>query len=283
MCSPTRPVTTLDKSAVLPALFASWEAIEHLLTDLSDERWAAPTALPGWAVHDVASHVIGTESMLMGLPTPEADVDLSALPHVHNDIGHLNESWVRALRGETPDGMRLRLGEVTAQRSTMLTSMVDDVWNAVTMTPAGPDSYGRFMRIRIFDCWMHEQDIREAVDRPATDEDLAGVTAQQALDEMAASMGFVVGKRGKAPEGARVALELTGPLQRTIRVAVDGRAAVVDDFGGAEPTVTIRVDGWQFTRLCGGRPLSASRPAAVEVLGDEQVGRRIVDNLSYVI
>ena len=34
------------------------------------------------------------------------------------------------------------------------------------MTPAGPDTYGRFMRVRIFDCWMHEQDIRRAVGRP---------------------------------------------------------------------------------------------------------------------
>jgi len=283
MSSPTRPVTTLDKNDVLPPLFASWEAIEHLLTDLSDDRWATPTVLPGWTVHDVASHVVGTESMLLGLPTPEVDVDVASVPYVHNDIGQLNECWVRALRGETPDDMRLRLGDVTAQRSTMLANMADDVWNAVTMTPAGPDSYGRFMRIRVFDCWMHEQDIREALGQPATDEDLAGATARWALDEMAASMAFVVGKRGKAPDGARVALELTGPLQRTIHVAVDGRAAVVDDFGDAEPTVTIRLDGLQFTRLCGGRPLAASRPSAIDVDGDQQVGRQIVDNLAFVI
>jgi hypothetical protein len=93
-------------------------------------------------------------------------------------------------------------------------------------------------------------------------------------------MGFVVGKRGGAPDGARVALELTGPLARTIRVAVAGRAAVVDDFGDAEPTTTIRVDGLQFTRLCGGRRAPA---AGVEISGDDEVGRRIVENLAYVI
>ena len=41
--------------------------------------------------------------------------------------------------------------------------MSDEEWNAVTMTPTGPDSYGRFMRIRVFDCWMHEEDIRDGV------------------------------------------------------------------------------------------------------------------------
>ena len=43
------------------------------------------------------------------------------------------------------------------------------------------------------------------------------------------------GKKGKAPEGSRVLLALTGPVSREIRVAVDGRAAVVDDFGQLAP------------------------------------------------
>jgi uncharacterized protein (TIGR03083 family) len=270
----------LNRNDVLSGLFASWEAIERLMTGLPSERWNAPTALPGWRVHDIVSHVIGTESMLAGVPTPEPDCDVSALDHVHNDIGALNECWVRYLRSETPDDMLARLGDVTAERTTMLTNMTDDAWNAVTMTPAGQDSYGRFMRIRTFDCWMHQQDIREALNAPASDAELACPSARLALDEVTASMGFVVGKRGGAPDGARIALELTGPLARTIRVAVDGRAAVVDDFGGAEPTTQVRVDGIQFTRLCGGRPAST---AGVEIRGDREVGQRIVENLAYVI
>ena len=93
-------------------------------------------------------------------------------------------------------------------------------------------------------------------------------------------MGFVVGKLGKAPEGSRVAIELTGPLARTIRVAVDGRAQVVDDFGGQDPTSTIRVDGLLFTRLAGGRTDDA---AGVELGGDTEVGPRIVEHLNFVI
>ncbi|ETB28492.1 hypothetical protein O983_03460 [Mycobacterium avium 09-5983] len=65
-------------------------------------------------------------------------------------------------------------------------------------------------------------------------------------------MGYVVGKLAKAPQGARVQFELTGPLARVIRVSVDGRATVVDDFAGEQPTATIRCDGLQFTRLAGG-------------------------------
>lgn len=280
MSSPVRPVTTLDRNDVLSGLFASWEAIERLMTGLPSQRWNAATALPGWRVHDVVSHVIGTESMLAGVPTPEPDCEVSALDHVRNDIGALNECWVRYLRSETPDDMLARLGDVTAERTTMLTNMTDDAWNAVTMTPAGPESYGRFMRIRTFDCWMHQQDIREALRLPASEAELSCPSARLALDELTASMGFVVAKRGGAPAGSRIGLELTGPLARTIRVAVDGRAVVVDDFGGAEPTTALRLDGIQFTRLCGGRPASA---AGVEIRGDREVGQRILENLAYVI
>ena len=94
-------------------------------------------------------------------------------------------------------------------------------------------------------------------------------------------MGFVVGKLGKAPDGSRVAIELTGPLARTIRVVVDGRARLVDDFGGLEPTATIRADGVLFTRLAGGRTDAA--PAGVELGGDKDVAARIVEHLNFTI
>jgi uncharacterized protein (TIGR03083 family) len=280
--SPTRPVTQLDKSEILDGLFASWDAIERLVTDLPDARWQSPTPLPGWCVHDVVAHVIGTEAMLAGIATPEAAVDPTTLDHVRNAVGEFNECWVQHLRGETGEDVLKRFRDVTAQRRSMLTNTSDEAWNTVTMTPAGPDSYGRFMRIRIFDCWMHEQDIRQALSRPPSDADLDTLTARLVFDEMAATMGFVVGKLGKAPDGARVALELTGPLARTLRVAVDGRAALVDDFGGATPTTVIRLDGLQFTRVCGGRPMGTDRPPAIEFDGDAEVGQRIVDNLAYV-
>jgi len=100
---------------------------------------------------------------------------------------------------------------------------------------------------------------------------------------MAACMSFVVGKKGQAPDGSRVLLKLTGPLSREIRVAVDGRAALVEDFGGAGPTTVVTLDGLQFTRLAGGRGLVDYRPADVEYAGDDAVGKRIVENLAYVI
>jgi uncharacterized protein (TIGR03083 family) len=274
-------VTRLDKSDVLTGLFASWDAIDEVISDLPEPQWSQQTSLPGWSVHDVVAHVIGTESMLQGAATPDADIDVSTLKHVRNDIGVLNERWVRRLRGDTKSELLDRFRATTAGRRDTLTAMGDAQWDELTATPAGPDSYGRFMRVRIFDCWMHEHDIREAVDRLAGDNDLGRSDSQLALDEMAASMGFVVGKLGGAPDGSRVRLELTGPLARTINVAVDGKARVVDDFGGEEPTSTITLDGLLFARLAGGRQPVDHR--AIAYGGDVAVGKRIVEHLNYVI
>jgi uncharacterized protein (TIGR03083 family) len=276
-----RPRTVLDKDDVLAGLFGSWDAIDGLLAGLTPEQWQAPTGLPGWTVHDVVSHVVGTEMMLSGTPLP--DIDVTGRDHVHNEIGAFNERWVEHLRSKSPEEMLAIFRDVIGRRKAALTAMTPEEWNTVTMTPAGPDSYGRFMRVRIFDCWVHEHDIRDAVSAPAAEDAYSGADSRLALDEMASSMGFVVAKKGGAPDGSRVELALTGPLARTIRVAIDGRAAVVPDFGGQDPTAVITVDGRQFVRLAGGRPMVGHAPRDVAYGGDEAVGGRIIENLAYVI
>ncbi|OBI81748.1 maleylpyruvate isomerase family mycothiol-dependent enzyme [Mycobacterium sp. E740] len=281
MNSPSRPVTHLDKSEVLAGLFAVWNDIDTLVSDLTEAQWQAPTPLPEWSVRDVVAHIVGTESMLQGVGTPESDEDVSTLEHVRNDIGAMNERWVRKLRNASPAELMDSYRTVTAERRDALTAISDADWKDITATPAGPDTYGRFMRVRVFDCWMHELDIRDAIERPATDP--TGAPAELALDEMAASMGFVVGKLGGAPEGSRVSLVLTGPLARTINVAVEGRAKVVEDFGDAEPTATITLDALLFVRLAGGRTALSQHADAITYGGDEGVGRRVIEHINYVI
>jgi hypothetical protein len=70
---------------------------------------------------------------------------------------------------------------------------------------------------------------------------------------------------------------------RTINVAVDGRARVVDDFGDDDPTSTIRLDALLFSRLAGGRVTLGRHSDDIAYGGDEAVGRRVVEHLNYVI
>ena len=277
------PGTRLARANVLLGLFHCWESIDELLSALAIEQWQAPTVLPGWRVRDVVAHLIGTESTLLGIKVPEPDTDLLALPHVHNETGAMNERWVRHFAHRSGRELLERFRIVTDDRRKQLTETTNEEWISITPTPAGPDTYGRFMRIRTFDCWVHEHDIREAVGVRTADDTLAADSAALALDEIAGSMGYVVAKLGGAPNGSRIAIELTGPLKRTIRVAVDPRGHVVDQFEDGPATCTIRLDGVLFTRLVAGRTTAAEHAAAIELDGDVAVGQQIVDRLKFVI
>src|SRR5262249_31949539 len=149
--------------------------------------------------------------------------------------------------------------------------------SAPANTPIGPADYRRFMQIRVFDCWVHEQDVRDAIARPGHE---GGAVAEQSVDEIVRALGFIVGKRAAAPEGSSVTFQLTGPVVRTIHVAVDGRAAVVDSLPGA-PTATIELGSGLFTRLACGRVDPAEKLAEVHLAGDTDLGRRVVTSLPF--
>jgi uncharacterized protein (TIGR03083 family) len=271
--------TFLDRRHLLDLLGSEFRALAALCSTLTEEQWTAPTCLPGWSVHDVVAHIIGTESMLSGQPTPE--VDVSGLAHVKNPVAEANEAWVASMRPLTGDEMLARFDDVTSGRMVALEAMTQADFDAPSWTPAGRDeTYGRFMRIRHYDCYLHEQDIRCARGMPQRQEpaDLASAT-----DEVSTGLGYLVGRKARMPEGTRLRLEVTGPLERTWWVAVDGRAAVVDSLDG-DPTLEVSMPVSLFLRLTGGRDDGdADLDRQITVTGDQDLGRQLVANLAFTI
>jgi uncharacterized protein (TIGR03083 family) len=271
--------TIVDKEATVDLLRREFAALAELCGGLTPEQWDTATCLPGWTVRDALSHVIGAEAMLLGEPAPS--VDLSHLTHMQNPIAEANEVWVESMRGSTGPQMLARLGDVTSRRLALLEAMSQEEFDAPSWTPAGKDeTYGRFMRIRHYDCYLHEQDMRLALGLPAreTPDDLAS-----ALDEVATGLGYIVGRRAALPEGSRVRIELTGPLPRTYLVQVDGRATVVDVLDGG-PNVELTLPAMRYLRLTGGRHDAGVDPEdGVAFAGDRALGGRLLANLSFTI
>ncbi len=253
-----------------------WSVIAGLLAGLGDQDWAR-LALPGWDVHDVIAHVIGTERMLAGLPFPDAPGEVG--PHVRNDIGRANEAWVIALRDRPHAALLADFRTVTADRLASLRAMPAEEFNAPSWTPAGEATYARFMQIRIFDCWMHEQDIRAAVGLPGNED---GAAAAASLDEVVRALGYIIGKKGRAPDGSSVLIRLSGPVERDLRVVVDGRARVVTALDG-EPTASLDLSSSLFLRLAGGREDAQDALGRIELGGDQALGRQLATNLAYTI
>lgn len=269
-------LTNVPKQQVIEALIAQWDTIDHLVTPLSDEQWAAPSGLPGWSVGDVVAHVAGTEMMLDGRE-PDATGDAAGPAHVRNPIGELNERWVEHYRGRGRDELMADYRDVTARRAEALTAMSDDEFAAETMTPVGWETYGRFMRVRVFDCWVHEIDIRDALGIG----DVADPRpAEFAAGEMIAVLPFVLGKVAQVPRGKTVTLEFEGVAPRTAHVEVGERATLADDLAGLAD-VTLRLDVADYARLIGARP--KAHAARVVIDGDEELGTAIIGRLNYLI
>jgi uncharacterized protein (TIGR03083 family) len=271
----------IPKDRTIAALVEVWASTSELLTSLQADEWSQPSPLPGWTVQDNVSHMVGTEAMLLGEANPDVTIDRQHLAHVTNDIGEFNEVWVEHLRSIGPTTVLAMFDDFTTRRVEVLKAMSLDEWHAESFTPAGKDTYGRFMQIRVFDCWLHEQDIRDATGRLGNETGLAGDVT---LDEMTTALGFVVGKKAGLADGESVTFSLTdaGSLIRSIHVAIEGRAKVVDTLDG-EATATLTLPVGSMTRLCAGRASLESLRAGIDVAGDAELGERVLSNLNYTI
>jgi uncharacterized protein (TIGR03083 family) len=268
-----------DDSApgLISQLDEEWSSLRDLGASLTDQEWALPTGCPGWPVAAHYAHIIGTESSLLARPNPE--VDPGRPEHVRNDIGGYNEVWVAALASVPRAEVLARFAEVTDARRQALAVMDEDNFSEPCWTPVGQADYRRFMQIRVFDCWVHEQDVREAAGRPGH---ATGPVAEQAVDEIARALGYIVGKKAGAPAGASVTFELTGPVWRHLHVVVNGRARVVERLDGPA-TAEVTLGSVLFTRLACGRVDPATVLGEVRLSGDLQLGQRLVTSLPFTI
>ena len=111
-------------------------------------------------------HITALERFILGDPLPTEDVP-DDLPHVKNDIGRVQRAVDRVAprvvgcrrAGRVPRPPPPRASSSCARSTT--TGFAADSW-----TPMGPGTVAELLGFRIFDSWVHEQDMRRAVDRP---------------------------------------------------------------------------------------------------------------------
>jgi uncharacterized protein (TIGR03083 family) len=257
-----------------------WGSIGDFGGSLAEPEWKTPTEVPGWTVQDNLVHIVALEWLALGQPAPDHDIP-DDLPHVKNDFGRINEVFVDSRRDRTGEESLAEFRSVTADRVAQLRAFGSDDFGAASFTPVGPGTVRDLLPFRVFDSWVHEQDMRRAVGRPG---DLTGPVADAALERVDGAMTFVVGKKAQAPQASTVVFNLTPPLARRFAIRTDGRARRLDAVP-PEATVRITTDGETFTRLACGRldPSDVLAGAAVQFDGDEVLGRRVVEQLNFLM
>jgi uncharacterized protein (TIGR03083 family) len=264
---------------VIDLLEQEWASISALGATLDDAQWAADTDCPGWTAKDNVSHLVGIENMLRGAP---ADPPVDDRPsHVKNDFGAFNEAAVEARRDRSGADVLAEFRSVAAERVAALRALPAAKWDEVGPTPTGEDTYRHFMRMRVFDSWVHEQDIRRAVGVPGH---LTGPVVDLVLEWHRRNLGYIVGRRAGVPDGSAVAFDLGA---ERIVVAVEGkRARVLDDgdAASADPAVTLQLDVETFNALLAGR-WSADHAIAqdrLRVTGDTALGHQVAAAMAYL-
>ncbi len=264
----------------IAALEEVWGATAAVLGQLHPDAWDLATDCPGWSVRDHVSHMVGTELSLLGTAAPPAPDPMPE--HVRNPIGQANEAWVEARRHLPGTEVLAEFVEVTARRLEQLRAMPPQRWAQLGWSPVGEAPYGEFMRIRVMDCWVHEQDIRWATNRPGG---RGGRGEAIALERLVPAMGVVVGRRVAPPEGTTVVFDITGPLPQVLALEMAGGRA--NPLAGAPeaPSVRLTLGAEQFVRLACGRASGTEVLAsgALEVAGDEALGRRILEAMNIMV
>lgn len=248
-----------------------YDRIEALMADLDDSQWQVQSLCPDWDVRGVILHLAAIEHVLTGWrPTgPDDSLPFDRMGPFLAELEHADNAQVAA-----------RTRGVFDQRRLDLRALDEEAMETVGPTPVGPASYRHFMRIRVFDFWVHERDITTPLGLPTDD---SGPTAEVALDQVHHSLGYIVGKKIGLPDGMSIRFDVHGPIQRAMAVKVDGRAKVVEPID--HPDVVVTSDPVTFIQLACGRidPEGAIESGAISWTGDDEWGRRAATSLRFTM
>jgi len=169
---------TLSRAEVTRGLVAELEAFEALIAALDAAAWARPTRCAGWAVADVAAHVVGSMADVVagrfdGLGSPE-----------------VTAREVDERKGRSPGQLAEELAQVTKQAADLAAMFDDATWDG-----PGPGGYdgtlGQGVEALWYDTYLHADDIRVALGRPS----VGGPGLRAAVHHVA----LVLGQQGWGP------------------------------------------------------------------------------------
>lgn len=276
------PTSQTSLTELVDAWAASAADLRSVAAEVDEEGWRGPSALPGWSVGDVVAHVAWIERHLLGLVDPPHQPDWDALPHATSLLSRATETPVDLRRTWPRAQVMAEFDAAVAAREEALRSGPQDP-QTPSIDPFGrPKSLAAVLRMRIFDCWVHSQDVRWAVGRPGLG---APSGARLTAEQIAGGLGFVWGKRVGAPAGSTLTVHVTEPgiaLTHSVGVGADGRGGPVAE--PESPTVTLTMSFDDFVQLSCGRqwPDSSTEDARsrVEVSGDADLAVRTLDSFN---
>lgn len=251
----------------------SIEAISELVLPLVEGEWNRATPCPNWSVRDIVSHIIGMECEQLGDPRP-----IHTLPrdlfHVQTEFARYMEMQVDVRRRPHGAGDDLRAGVHDHSPGAAAAQREPGSGHQGAGPLGAEQTLELALRMRAFDVWVHEQDLRWALNKPGN---LDSPGAYVARDILLSTLPRVVAKDAGAPPNSAVVFDIHGPVEflRTVRVDADGRGTI-DGAPSLGPLVTLAMDWETFLRLACGRVRPHAVADRVKAEGDQAMAQAIL-------
>jgi len=260
------------------------EQLMELLRGLGAADWSKDTVCRGWAVRDIAAHLLDGDLRRLSFgrdghtaPGPgrvDGFADLVAF------LNELNADWVRAARRLSPRVLTELLDVAGAEVARYVSSLDPHAPATFPVAWAGDTTSSNWFDVGrdYTEWWHHQQQIRDAVGAP-------GLTARTwlfpALDVFVRVLPHAY-RAATAAAGASVAVRIDGPAGGEWTLVREGDAWALYAGTAPSPAATVRLDqdtAWRmFTK---GLPAARVR-ALVSVDGDRSLGEVLVGSVAVM-
>ena len=157
-----------DPVIVLDLLPSERTVFLELLASLAEADWQRPTCCPGWSVQDIALHLLGGD---LGIVSRHRDGYIPRQPRPGETLvpflNRLNDEWLTATRRLSPP-LLIELLRLAGDLTYGYWARADLLALGDRVSWAGPEPAPRWLDIarEYTERWVHQQQIREAVDVP---------------------------------------------------------------------------------------------------------------------
>lgn len=212
------------------------DALLELLSGLTADDWAAPTACPRWSVHDVAVHLLHDDVRRLSAQRDGHEgpiIPATSLDELVGGLDDLNNRWVAEVAPTLSPRLTCEiLSFISGPANEHLRSLPFHANEAgVAWAGRGPHPTWLDVAREFTERWVHQQQIRLATHRPGCDEP---TYVDAVVDTFVRALPVSLPSR---PAATEVALRISDPVHRQWVVRSDGGRWTFEEPPGSPSTV----------------------------------------------
>lgn len=272
-----KPVEPINAAPLFAGLHAE---LMTLLQSLAPDDWSKPTVAAGWAVKDMAAHLLDTDIRRLSLQRDRlAPIQPTQPIDTYRDLvdflDGLNAEWIAAAKRISPRVLTSLLAATGPQLANFFVSLDPNAPGAVGVGWAGEQQSATWFDTarELTEKWMHQQQIRDAVGAPPlTDR----AWLHPVLDTFVRGLPHTF-RDLAAPDRTAVTLTIAGDAGDSWSLVRD--VAQWHLYAGAadHPAATVTLDQDTAWRLFTKGLSPAEARGRATIAGDAALGQRVFD------